>query len=221
MEDKRFFWSKEWSGHLLRSNNACSKYSYYSRYQNKLTRLDVAETSSPIQRKSDNDLTLKELTLAAMCPNVTASPNCEFLKQNSNGNVVLSALSLATRDKELIVGCTLPDAKKIESNTRLSKERRKVSFGTKCPIAKSLKKAVEKQNERERYWLRKQSKQNNDDMKYRKESKTTSDNITSVETRAMFQHIYQKYDKFLIQENEDAHKRKVFAWLKRSRMSTV
>lgn len=223
MKDERFF---KHIGHLTTGLPKVPKCTSLCSQKNsikpKVSQIKAMKSQAPKQQ--DIELTLRELTLAAIDPSIAVQSNSDSLTNAANkGNMVLSAFTLATKDNNANTKCTLPEINKLTTSRKQATERRKVSFDTKCPIAKTLRKAVNKQKERERYWKQKWGPVNGIDIEKAAAkigSKKKSEDKKANESQPLFQHMYQRYDEFLSQENEIAMKRRAFARIsKKGRLS--
>ena len=169
----------------------------------------------------DGGLTLRELTYASIWPSEEALSITDSLKNlQVSGNITDLALALATKDEKAYKSSNLPCINPRESRGSQVMSRhltRKVSYDTKCPIAKSLRRVQERQHERERYWYRHKvnlTQQVNPPNRGRKRT------LPKLGHDALFQHLRQKYDDYEAQENVKLGRKKALKRIaKKGRLS--
>ncbi len=167
--------------------------------------------SSRSSKKQEVQITFGDLSKAAELQQLDTQSITESLERlHVAGNVVRSALAISTEGHNPIkTTLQLPKILMNQPCEKWTKAPRKISYETKCPISKALRKATEKQSERERYWRRRRGdflqKFNAKQQKNRKQS------LPKLECNALFLHMKQNYADFEAQENAKKGRRKVFS----------
>ena len=151
----------------------------------------ASSSTTTVSNEHSCGVAMQDLRAAAMNCIKNSNATRNILHQNHiTGNMVGSALALATQNSESGKERTLPAISNYGPSTKALKPRKKTSINTKCPIVISLKKTLEKQNERERYWKRKGM-----ELPQKENLK-----LPTLSQNALFQHRKQKYEDFEAQE---------------------